>query len=129
MGASGDGSATVTVTSVHSTDGPAVVGRNNHSTGVPDVVSVIDCLPEEHGRDLPAGRARIERLTLLTPVPADGPVECQCCHNPGEESLSEGDEALGVRPVAVLGEADLGSRLSHPYGYRGSRVRQCLRPH
>src|ERR1017187_8514885 len=84
------------------------------------MVSVIDSLPEKRRGDLTAGRTRIERRTLLAPVPADGPVDFQCCHNAGEESLSEGDEALGVIWAAVLGEADLGSRLSQPYGYRGS---------
>src|ERR1039458_2411218 len=93
------------------------------------MVSDIAGLPEERRDDLTAGLARIRRLTLLTPVRADRPVSVQRDRDRGEERFSEGDEALGVRPVAVLGEADLGSRLSHPYGYRGSCVRQCLRPH
>src|ERR1039458_8591497 len=91
------------------------------------MVSAIDSLPEERRGDLTAGPARIGRLTLLATVPAEGPVDFQCCHNPGEKRLSNGDEDV-IRDVGVLvrgAELDQSDRVSHlsqPYGDRGSCV-------
>src|ERR1035438_1983026 len=69
-------------------------------------IPVIGCLPEERRDDLTARRTRMKRGALPAPVRADGTVPGQHFLNHGEESPSDGDEALGVRPVVVLGQGD-----------------------
>src|ERR1035438_6893545 len=86
------------------------------------MVSAIDSLPEERRDDLTARRTRMKRGAFPAPIRPDGTVPGQHLLNHGEESLSDGDEALGVRPVVVLGEADLGLRLNQVCGYKGSCV-------
>src|ERR1039458_5944595 len=87
--------------------------------------SVIDCLPEERGRDLTAGLARIRRLALLAPVRADRPGGVQRDRDPGEESLSDVVDAARDREGQVRVRDHVGDRVSRiiqPCGYRGSRV-------